>query len=963
MTRAITYTTPSIRQQYERLVIVPRLRGAEREAIVLRLNAKQQANNARNAQRREQRAFLREQAELLQQAQVSDRIARQIEEQTQKEIQRRLRANEKRKEQRQKAKQQQDVNRDTIDTLTMTDEPWGQVYNLWKQSSAYPTIRIVGQDMDMLVTYQEKFKDWIRQFFQGGDSDTDLLLVAGNTYRIMLPSAIPAVQIRQFFADGIGHCVFGPILKKLHTNYENAGTASTKKRYAQYIQTMNKMKATYEQGIEREQEECYNGIIVKTTKLSHGVSMEEMEGIAQASGLKIVLNDTLNATIHTFNEKSNRGTLTLRNTDFNHVEENILVREDEPVDIGEDEMRRIWDEVKDTNKFHVDGDIKNNCPRKIYTIDAVYQLHDPNREAFQEMNKIAKIERCRFPASKYPAVNEFIKQGRIINSWVCPLSDEKPTGHLDMPSAYTQFKKCSFYQGFLGTIHQWRSGSFDLSFIKEHIGIYQFQVMNGPDELLTKLQLERGERYILPSPEILYFVSRGLSVQITAGVWGSRTDWEFTEDMRENVDGIKRYAKWSGMLAMERPHKSYTFHCQESLVCDLKCRYGDNNVLYWRESQLCTVKIPIQNIYTTHHVMAFITSYVRIQMMEAMSKFEVDNLVKVVMDGIYYKGETPAGLEWFKEKPLKEHGKGFGWYEPTNCPIESNPLLFPNHTLITGQGGAGKSYLVLTDDGFNRPLYIVPQHVLGQDGRSKYGCDYTTIHRLIGHTGKEKCVMFKDTFYYPAVIVVDELTQIPSHWVKKIFEEYPDSLILLLGDVSTSGQWFQCRTGTPGTFSPVWKPHDVNYYHVAGDRRSQDDELRTLKLKLRDYMTSIFIDGDGVEVYQVRDWVKKNCPTVLFAEAVAQFKEGDVWLAGTHKTNKLLLANGVVSGWYKEGGLIAKEEQPGYVQRGSFTIHATQGRTISEGKIFISIGDAFEYAMLYTAISRAVHFNQLVFVV
>ena len=198
-----------------------------------------------------------------------------------------------------------------------------------------------------------------------------------------------------------------------------------------------------------------------------------------------------------------------------------------------------------------------------------------------------------------------------------------------------------FYQGFLGVIHQWRVGSFDLSFIKEHVGIYQFVVLNESDKLRSKLGIHKGGKYVLPSVEILYLVSRGLSVQITAGVWGATTDWDFTEKMHEKVDGIKRYAKWSGMLAMERPHKSYTFRCQESLVCDLKYRYGENNVLYWRDMELCTVKVPIENIYTTHHIMAFITSYVRIQMMEAMEKFDVENLVKVVMDGIYYKGDTP----------------------------------------------------------------------------------------------------------------------------------------------------------------------------------------------------------------------------------------------------------------------------------------------------------------------------------
>jgi hypothetical protein len=99
-----------------------------------------------------------------------------------------------------------------------------------------------------------------------------------------------------------------------------------------------------------------------------------------------------------------------------------------------------------------------------------------------------------------------------------------------------------------------------------------------------------------------------------------------------------------------------------------------------------------------------------------------------------------------------------------------------------------------------------------------------------------------------------------------------------------------------------------------------------------------------------------------FKDAVAMFQSGDVWIAGTNATSKTLLENGVCSGWYKQGGHVSFEEKDEYEKRGSFTIHSFQGRTVETGKIFISICDMFEYSMLYTAVSRAVHFGQLVFV-
>ena len=71
---------------------------------------------------------------------------------------------------------------------------------------------------------------------------------------------------------------------------------------------------------------------------------------------------------------------------------------------------------------------------------------------------------------------------------------------------------------------------------------------------------------------------------------------------------------------------------------------------------------------------------------------------------------------------------------------------------------------------------------------------------------------------------------------------------------------------------------------------------------------------------------------------------------------------GIVSGYYKKGGYVSTKELPGYEKRGSFTIHSYQGKTIDSGNIWIAIDDLFEYAMLYTAISRAVSIDQIKFI-
>jgi len=212
------------------------------------------------------------------------------------------------------------------------------------------------------------------------------------------------------------------------------------------------------------------------------------------------------------------------------------------------------------------------------------------------------------------------------------------------------------------------------------------------------------------------------------------------------------------------------------------------------------------------------------------------------------------------------------------------------------------------------------------------------------------------------VMLVDEVTQLQKEWVDKIFEMYPESLIIMAGDLDSRGQWFQCRGGTPGDHSVMWKPHGVDIIDFLEDRRSEDDLLKQLKLDIRAEMRRVFVDGNSGECQLMEVWGRNNLKTVEFFDAVGQFASGDTWIAGTHRIHVSLLSAGVCSGWWKTGGEISKVEAPGFQKRGSFTIHAYQGKTIREGKIFISLKDMFEMAMLYTAVSRAVRFEQLVFV-
>lgn len=842
---------------------------------------------------------------------------------------------------REKMKFEKKVKKDLLFNGISDDTPTQFLRKAYKATSGNKRIRIVtesgvaGTNLDIVIPRPTDEDTFVKMFYVYTGGEFVEYMYEGVQLLIFKPTKIEAKELKQVFRDGIEHCVFVPILNKLKEGLTNSKSKDSSKRYLQRIAKIQDLEELY----------------------SAGVPQDKMEDVAKASGFKIIIHNILGKQMNVFNEKGKVGVIKFTNTRPNHIDIGHITLDQDYEKVSQETIVHLWNTAIQKKEFYmIEGDIKNGCPSRLRLLNKAYRVEDPNEEYFDKMNEKIELNKYRFNATKYPEVNQFIKDGRIINSWICPFTDEKPTGHLDMPKAYTQFKNCEWYNGFLGVIHQWRSGVFDRKFIEEHIGIYQVR-MKSTNPLFNKLGISNSfgleTTHILPSPEILYFMDKGVECSIEAGVWGSRMDFDFDDEMLAD----RRYCLWSGRLGMERTSRNFSFHSGSEWASHLAVEFGDD-CFYWSDKKICSVRVPIKNVMTTHHIFAFITSYVRIQMMEAMSKFDISQLVKVVMDGIYFTGEKPMGLEWFREKEIKEHSKaGFAWYNNVICNYNFPSLFVSRNTLLTGQGGAGKTFKIMTDSGFNKILFVTPQHILGGDIATKYNIGYTTIHKLIGID----CQPYHLDHSYPPVLFIDEITQIESSWIEKALSLYKDSLIILAGDLDQKGQWFQCRNGKPGEFSTIWKPN-IDVICIEGDRRSRDDKLRNLKVLIRNVMQKHFISGDAGEDIVLRLWAKKNLTILKFDEACKLFVNGDRWIAGTHKTSNKLLEKGICSGWYKQGGFVEFEEKEGYEKRGSFTIHSFQGRTLESGKIFISVGDLFEYAMLYTAVSRAVHFDQLVFV-
>lgn len=817
----------------------------------------------------------------------------------------------------------------------------------------------------------------------GPDSDADSLFthnLDGSerdetdniVFTILRSEDIPPMNIQQKYRDGIKHCVLEPLYDLWTKMAENSESEASKKRCRQVA---NKIKYMAEK--------------VYPDGVPAGL---DMEVVAKVCHRCIVVYDMADNEIARYNMKSPK-MFNFTNVRYNHLEAGRIVWDSVYERVSQERMAElIYEHDRDGIfpvcgvQLHMESDkeyIKDNC-YSLRSSRGAWAVFNEDYDIFQEFNKSTGINNYGLNAVKYPALNEFVLDSRLINSAPTPLCDEpdnvEGVKHIDIEKAYTQHSKCSYYRGFLGHITDYGRLNVGPEFLRDHVGIFMFRVIENTNAVLEQLGIYANNRYTLPSPEIQFMVSLGMKIEILGGCWGSTFDIEYTPEMMEN----RRYCIWAGKLGMESDSQTYTFKGDATWASCLKEMIGEENVYYFANCDMIMVRRPKKSYNTRHHILSFITSYTRINMLETMMKIVESGgeLTKVILDGIYFRGELPDIEVPYKFKEVKIH-KGFrdAWYYASEFDVErfdNYNMKFDipdgkkkNVIVLTGSGGTGKSHSVLRSTNVVKPLYVVPTHLLGRKMRTAVGCEYTTIHKLIGtkNDGKEevKCRCYKEEFNEPGVVFIDELTMIEKSWIDRAIEMYPNTKFYIAGDVDTK-QWYQCRNGHPGAFSEIWIPSSEYYIlDYTTDYRSLDDGLKAMKIAIRDEMRRVFSDGGQTDALRMNAFMKKyvvanGLCAMSMDDAMKSFVKGNIWIAGTHKTNKKLLDNSVVSGYINRDKEIVAEENDKAEKRGSFTTHSFQGMTLESEKVFISL-DFFEYAMLYTSVSRVRRLSQLVFVI
>lgn len=775
------------------------------------------------------------------------------------------------------------------------------------------------------ITGKDKYKIWyddIRPLlFIGGDyNDSGSFLLNEdclNFRLVILPAMsnydLPPKKIQQSYREGERHCVIEPLYLLWQKMADNSESPASKKRCQQIA---NKIKAL-------------------EVEYADGVPEDDMEKVADVAKRCLIIHDIIGNETKRYNTKSTKY-FHFTNTRKNHIDENYITmdKQFEPVDV--DKLNEI---IKNADFALLGGDI--NQPSNVRTKDGAYAIYNEEYEIFNKFSNDLNINNYSINAVKYPELNAFIKESRLINSAPVSLcanpNDLEDVKHADIEKAYTQHKLSKYYCGFLGKIQQFVKGSFDINFIKKNIGIYKVLIIENTNKLLVQLGIHKNKYYSLPSPELIMMSEKGVTFKIIGGCFGSSFDFEYTDEMLEN----RNYCIWAGKLGMDKEYNTYSFKGDAEWAAHLKYELGDDKVLFFKEKGLILIKVKKLSYSTNHHILAFITSYTRINMLEIMENIEGE-LVKVILDGIYYKGTINEVNIPYKDKELKKHaGFGDSWYNESLINSDNWAEFderFNGNCVFAGAGGCGKSHAVFNNKGLIDVMAVVPTNELGNGKR------YTTIHRLIGEDCQSYRSMYKKV---PSVLFIDELTMIEEKWIEKAISMYPECLFIIAGDIDKK-QWYQCRSGYTNHFSKIWMGLGWRFVYFENDYRALDDELKTFKIGIRNEMKRIFTNGDLGDTLKIKQYILNNHSSVSFEEAIKEHKNGDMWIVGTHKTEEKLEQNNISCSYNDK-------------VKPSFTIHSFQGQTIEDRKVFIKM-DMFEYAMYYTAISRVRHYSQIVLV-
>ena len=840
--------------------------------------------------------------------------------------------------------------------------------------------------------------------------------------------------IQQKFLDGINHCFFTPILKWAEEKLELTKSKDAKKTYTEIINKINGKKL-------KENKYYYSTSGGKESvgyieKYKEGIPESDIQGVADDLRISLEITQPFNNNplIEIQPQKKARKKFKFVNTRLNHIEKNENKYTLDTIHNNDLKNAKIVNrnEINEIYKNLLDNDIDFIYKKDIYGISIIksfndiWKINDDYKETIIEFEKETGLCDCSIDAVKYPELSNFIYRGTHFNGTTDfiniddsnkkSLSNDDNIKHIDMTKAYTQFKNTKYYNGFVGKITDFRKvdnycqkglyyiTDLDLTNCNKHFR-----------KLISKLGWFFNDN-IYCDTELKLLNDFGGKFKVLYGAYGLKMDFDFNHDMTNksevvkidlegNVKKVPYYSKYTGMISMMNETQNFYMTNRRGLdryLSIMKNSNDDLDIYYDNDTNEATIKFNKKYVHHKRHIAAQILAYQRIILLEQLLNMDYNKLIRVCVDGIYFKEHSIKINKTFSYKTKKTfnnthtelylsqifHSSRCKYdcediYICDNCEYlpDAESREFYKTELFLGGGGCGKTYRNLNDTGLINVCFIAPSWKLASKKKEEFPNISSSVLYRFTHEPYSMELINKYN-----VLIIDEASMI-NEFEKQFLIKNSKSKLIFCGDLN-----YQLPpVNSLDTIRYIQKNKlDINLLNEMNTegfenivecktnfRSGNDKKLMKIINYLRDiiYKNKHLEESEQITLEHVYNQIKNKFKSITKDELKNIYNKKDLIICSENlikdeytemfkniekyrvKENSRDYKNGTIvyEKLHLERRKIKMDLQHGY------TIHSIQGETATT-KLFIDLEKQKSIRMLYTAISRAKELDQIYFI-
>jgi len=609
--------------------------------------------------------------------------------------------------------------------------------------------------------------------------------------------------------------------------------------------------------------------------------------------------------------------------------------------VSDNELSELKKKLKSEDKFFTFSETS------VETSDSFYSSRDNK--------KIVEWERKQsLPSIDYyicPLLSEYILSschyGTTFDFINDPFYDPSSIKLIDHIKSYFNFRSCKYFNDFkfANAPSVFMKLPPDFNF-KKYPGIYTItNVKNRPPIFETMKVYESDSEYT--APDLQFLLDLGCTFDILAGAFSfTSRDIDFNGLYKAGGD----YRIWPCKQASIQHYFVTNIFGNKDLAEQLAYELGPERVKYFED----TIRLYTRKIKSTHraYITSYILAYSRIQILDQLLKFNPDDLVRIQLDGIYFKKNAYyQPNETFRAKEVKTNAtassESYMSYRSNRLEgiPDYNSHYINQYICAYGPGGSGKSFHFLQNSPqLVNPVYSALSHNLLSDKNSPNKCTWA---RLLG----ENCTHFDG---FAQCIILDEFSIFSQDRLNKLIPLYPNSMIIFAGD--------ECQ------LTPYKKPAAIlsSFYQLEFTKlfRFLNKKTRTLCRTLREAIKRGATKEDLIAI----------CRLVCVSGTDDNYNVNDYIITGTndrvdyftkkHENKEKRWRITKTSRRYNAGVILIQDEQPlhGNLQH-AFTAHSTIGLTIyPPTKLFIDVDYMFQRQMIYTVVARARDTDQIILI-